>query len=159
MKNENININSSIFPKLILPDKPRSLRQTWIKDVGFHEAPHYLERMGLIELIDFLETTSDRIDYVKFTTPQVIYSPDEWIQKKIKAYKNENVIPFLDHTYFKYAYKNNIVEKAIEYGKNLGFDSMEFMNTGDDVSKKQWKNRNSTMGKRCCFKHGKNSKR
>ena len=45
----------------------------------------------------------------------------------------------MDHTYFKYAYKNNIVEKAIEYGKNLGFESMEFMNTGDDVSKKQWK--------------------
>ena len=83
MKNENSNINSSIFPQLKLPDKPRSLRQTWIKDVGFHEAPHYLERMGLIELIDFLEATSDRIDYVKFTTPQVIYSPDEWIKKKI----------------------------------------------------------------------------
>ena len=139
MKNENLDIKSNIFPQLKLPDKPRSLRQTWIKDVGFHEAPHYLERMGLIELIDFLEATSDRIDYVKFTTPQVIYSPDEWIKKKIKAYKQKNVIPFLDHTYFKYAYKNNIVEKAIEYGKNLGFESMEFMNTGEDVSKKQWK--------------------
>ena len=107
MKNKNLDINSNIFPQLKLPDKPRSLRQTWIKDVGFHEAPHYLERMGLIELIDFLEATSDRIDYVKFTTPQVIYSPDEWIKKKIKAYKQKNVIPFLDHTYFKYAYKWN----------------------------------------------------
>ena len=31
---------------------------------------------------------------------------DEWIKKKIKAYKQKNIIPFLDHTYFKYAYKN-----------------------------------------------------
>ena len=50
--------------------------------------------MGLIELIDFLEATSDRIDYVKFTTPQVIYSPDEWIKKKIKAYKQKMLFPF-----------------------------------------------------------------
>ena len=35
--------------------KPRNLRQTWLKDVGFDEAPHYLERMGLVELADFLE--------------------------------------------------------------------------------------------------------
>ena len=63
------------FPRLKLPKKPRQLRQTWLKDVGFHEAPHYLERLGLNELEDFLEVAADRIDYVKFTTPQVLYSP------------------------------------------------------------------------------------
>ena len=96
------------FPRLKLPKKPRQLRQTWLKDVGFHEAPHYLERLGLNELEDFLEVAADRIDYVKFTTPQVLYSPHEWLNKKIRLYKKYDVIPFLDHTYFKFAYKKKM---------------------------------------------------
>ena len=128
----------NIFPRLKLPKKPRQLRQTWLKDVGFHEAPHYLERLGLNELEDFLEVAADRIDYVKFTTPQVLYSPREWLNKKLGLYKKYDVIPFLDHTYFKFAYKKKCVEHAIEHGKALGFDSMEFMNTGGEVSEKQW---------------------
>ena len=123
----NNNINNK-FPKINLPKKPRKLRQTWLKDVGFHEAPHYLERMGLTELEDFLEVASERIDYVKFTTPQVLYSPNEWLNKKLNLYKKYNIIPFLDHTYFKFAYKNNCVDYAIKHGKSLGFESMEFMN-------------------------------
>ncbi len=130
--------NKNIFPVVKLPKKPRKLRQTWLKDVGFHEAPHYLERLGLIELKDFLDVCSDRIDYVKFTTPQVLYSPEGWLKKKINLYKKYDVIPFLDHTYFKFAYKNNCVEFAIENGKSLGFESIEFMNTGTDISEKQW---------------------
>ena len=35
--------------------KPRQLRQTWLKDVGYHEAPGYREHLGLAELDDFLE--------------------------------------------------------------------------------------------------------
>ena len=126
------------FPEVKLLKKPRKLRQTWLKDVGFHEAPHYLERMGLLELEDFLEVAADRIDYVKFTTPQVLYSPKEWLDKKIKLYKKYEIVPYLDHTYFKFAYKNNCVEHSIKHGKSLGFDSMEFMNTGGEVSEKQW---------------------
>ena len=126
------------FPEVKLLKKPRKLRQTWLKDVGFHEAPHYLERMGLSELEDFLEVAADRIDYVKFTTPQVLYSPKEWLDKKIKLYKKYEIVPYLDHTYFKFAYKNNCVEHSIKHGKSIGFDSMEFMNTGGEVSEKQW---------------------
>ena len=118
-------MKKNTFPKLKLPNKPRSLRQTWLKDVGFHEAPHYLERLSLVELEDFLEVSANKIDYVKFTTPQVLYSPEEWIKKKIKIYKDNDVIPFLDHTYFKFAYKNNCVEHAIQNGKDLGFESMQ----------------------------------
>ena len=112
-------ISLNTFPKLKLPKKPRQLRQTWLKDVGFHEAPHYLERLGLNELEDFLEVAADRIDYVKFTTPQVLYSPHEWLNKKLGLYKKYDVIPFLDHTYFKFAYKKKCVEHAIEHGKAL----------------------------------------
>ncbi len=126
------------FPEVKLLKKPRKLRQTWLKDVGFHEAPHYLERMGVLELEDFLDVTANRIDYVKFTTPQVLYSPKEWLDKKIKLYKKYNISPYLDHTYFKFAYKNNCVEYAIKHGKSLGFESIEFMNTGDEISEKQW---------------------
>ena len=38
------------FPAVQLKPKPRKLRQTWIKAVGYHEAPHYLESMGLPQL-------------------------------------------------------------------------------------------------------------
>ena len=67
-----LNINKNQFPSLKLKAKPRNLRQSWLKDVGYHESPHYLERMGMFELSDFLEVAADRIDYVKFTTPQVV---------------------------------------------------------------------------------------
>ena len=126
------------FPKIKLQPKPRKIRQTWLKDVGFHEAPHYFERLGLIELSDLLEVCANRIDYVKFTTPQVLYSPEKWIKKKINTYKKYDIKPYLDHTYFKFAYKKNCVEHAIKNGKSLGFDSIEFMNTGNDISEMQW---------------------
>ena len=96
---------NSTFPELKLLPKPRVLRQTWLKDVGYHEAPHYLERMGLFELEDFLEVTSSRFDYVKITTPQVLYSPPDWIRKKNHLYKKYQITPYLDHTYFKFAFK------------------------------------------------------
>ena len=130
---------NSTFPELKLLPKPRVLRQTWLKDVGYHEAPHYLERMGLFELEDFLEVTSSRFDYVKITTPQVLYSPPDWIRKKNHLYKKYQITPYLDHTYFKFAFKNNCVEHSIENAKTLGFDMIEFMNTSNDVSSKQWK--------------------
>ena len=133
-----LNINKNQFPSLKLKAKPRNLRQSWLKAVGYHESPHYLERMGMFELSDFLEVAADRIDYVKFTTPQVLYSPPHWIKKKIKLYKDYNIIPYLDHTYFKFAYKKNCVEGALDNGKSLGFELIEFMNTGGDVSEKQW---------------------
>ena len=105
------------FPRLKLPEKPRQLRQTWLKDVVFHDAPHYLERLGLNELEDFLEVAADRIDYVKFTTPQVLYYPPEWLNKKIRLYKKYDVIPFLDQTYLKFDYKKNWFEHGNEDGK------------------------------------------
>jgi len=126
------------FPAVQLKPKPRKLRQTWIKDVGYHEAPHYLERMGLPELNDFLQVAADRIDYAKLTTPQVLYSPPDWLSRKLKMYRDFDVEPYLDHTYFKFAYKKNCVEEAIRHARKLGFSLMEFMNTGNDVSEKQW---------------------
>ena len=134
----NVKTHGSGFPEVQLKHKPRKLRQTWIKDVGYHEAPHYLERMGLLELDDFLQVAADRIDYAKLTTPQVLYSPPEWLSKKLKLYRDFDVEPYLDHTYFKFAYKKNCVEEAIRHARNLGFSLMEFMNTGNDVSEKQW---------------------
>ena len=60
--------------------KPRSKNQIWIKDVGFDEAPWYHERMGLIELEDFLEVAGEKIDYVKITTPQILGHPEAWLK-------------------------------------------------------------------------------
>ena len=71
-------------------NKPRDLRQLWLKDVGYDEAP-YLERMGLTELNDFLSSLSDRIDMVKIVTNQIMYSPEKWIKEKLSIYKKYNI--------------------------------------------------------------------
>ena len=118
-------------------NKPRDLRQLWLKDVGYDEAP-YLERMGLTELNDFLSSLSDRIDMVKIVTNQIMYSPEKWIKEKLSIYKKYNIQPYLDHTYFMSAYKNSNVVKAIEAAAELGFEVIEFMSTFGDVSEKQW---------------------
>ena len=60
-----------IFELYETEQKPRTKNQVWIKDVGYDEAPWYSERMGLIELEDFLSVASDNIDFVKITTTQV----------------------------------------------------------------------------------------
>ena len=117
--------------------KPRQLRQTWLKDVGFDEAP-YLERMGLVELADFLEVSAPRLDYVKIVTNQILYSPAAWLQRKIETYQRFEVQPYLDHTYFMHAYRHGVVDKAICAGRALGFRVIEFMNTWDDVTPQQW---------------------
>lgn len=119
--------------------KPRRLRQTWLKDVGYDEAPKYIERMGLVELEDFLEVAADRLDYVKIVTTQILFSPHDWLQRKVAAYQRFAVEPYLDHSFFMQAYMHGVVENAIEAGRALGFRVIEFMNTTDDVSAAQWK--------------------
>jgi len=119
--------------------KPRSLRQTWLKDVGYDEAPQYIERMGLVELEDFLEVAAERLDYVKIVTTQIIFSPHEWLKRKVAAYQRFQVEPYLDHSFFMQAYQRGVVESAIEAGRELGFRVIEFMNTTDEVSAAQWK--------------------
>ena len=118
--------------------KPRKLRQTWLKDVGFDEAPNYQERMGLVELADFLEVAGERLDFVKIVTTQVLYSPPDWLKRKIETYQRFDIEPYLDHTYFMKAYQHGVVEEAIIAGRELGFRVIEFMNTADDVSPQQW---------------------
>lgn len=119
--------------------KPRKLRQTWLKDVGFDEAPNYVERMGLVELADFLEVASSRLDFVKIVTSQILYSPADWLKRKITTYQQFDVEPYLDHSYFMVAYQQGVVDQAIVAGRELGFRVIEFMNTGDDVTPQQWK--------------------
>ena len=113
--------------------KPRKLNQTWIKDIGYDQAPHYSEKMGLYELEDFLTVTSERIDHVKITTTQILNCPEIWLKKKIAVYKKYKVQPYLDHTYFMKAYEVGAVDKAIVLGKELGFEYIEFMSTYKDV--------------------------
>ena len=122
-----------------IPAKPRPLRQTWLKDVGFDEAPKYIERMGLVELEDFLEAAAEYLDLVKIVTTQVVFSPSDWLKRKIETYQRFHVEPYLDHSFFMVAYKRGVVEDAIVAGRELGFRVIEFMNTTDDVSPAQWK--------------------
>lgn len=128
-----------VFPIPAFNEKPRKLRQTWLKDVGYDEAPWYVERMGLVELEDFLEVSARRLDYVKICTPQVLYSPSDWLKRKLEVYRKHQVEPYLDHTYFKRAFSHGVVDDAIIAGASLGFRVIEFMNTFGDVSPEQWK--------------------
>lgn len=129
---------SEVFAVPAYP-KPRKLRQTWLKDVGYDEAPRYIERMGLVELEDFLEVAAARLDFVKIVTTQIIFSPREWLKRKIATYQRFAVEPYLDHSFFMQAYQHGVVESAIESGRELGFRVIEFMNTTDEVSAAQWK--------------------
>ena len=136
--------------------KPRSLRQTWLKDVGFDEAPNYVERMGLVELADFLDVAADRLDYVKIVTTQVLHHPADWLKRKIATYQRFDVEPYLDHTFFMRAYQHGVVESAMQAGRNLGFRVIEFMNTGDDIRAAQWQSWRSLaldLDMRIIFEH------
>ena len=72
----------NIFKFRNIKDKPRRLNQNWIKDIGYDQAPHYSEKMGLHELEDFLEVSSNDIDHVKITTNQILNPPEDWIKKR-----------------------------------------------------------------------------
>ena len=130
---------AEIFPRAEIEPKPRKLRQAWLKDVGYDEAPWYHERMGLLELTDFLEVAGPHLDYVKICTPQVLYHPSEWVTRKIELYQSHGIEPYLDHGYFKKAWRSGVVEDAIVAGATLGFRVIEFMNTFGDVTETQWK--------------------
>ena len=56
---------SKVFGLKGIESKPRTTNQIWAKDVGYDEASWYHERMGLMELEDFLSVAGERIDYVK----------------------------------------------------------------------------------------------
>ena len=136
--------------------KPRTKNQVWMKDVGYDEAPWYSERMGLTELEDFLSVASDRIDFVKITTTQVLGHPEDWLKQKLSLYRKFLVQTYLDHGYFKRAFKKGIVDEAIEAGANLGFAAMEFMDTfGDapDWQVKNWRQRAIDCGMNIIYEH------
>ena len=136
--------------------KPRKLNQTWIKDIGYDQAPHYSEKMGLYELEDFLTVTSERIDHVKITTTQILNCPEIWLKKKIEAYKKYKVQPYLDHTYFMKAYEVGAVDKAIVLGKELGFEYIEFMSTYKDVLEEdlfRWRKLSKELGLNMFYEH------
>jgi len=136
--------------------KPRKLNQTWIKDIGYDQAPHYSEKMGLYELEDFLTVTSENIDHVKITTKQILNSPEIWLKKKIEAYKKYKVQPYLDHTYFMKAYEVGAVDKAIVLGKELGFEYIEFMSTYKDVPEEdlfRWRKLSKELGLNIFYEH------
>ena len=136
--------------------KPRKLNQTWIKDIGYDQAPHYSEKMGLYELEDFLIVTSERIDHVKITTTQILNCPEIWLKKKIEAYKKYKVQPYLDHTYFMKAYEVGAVDKAIVLGKELGFEYIEFMSTYKDVPEEdlfRWRKLSKELGLNIFYEH------
>ena len=136
--------------------KPRKLNQTWIKDIGYDQAPHYSEKMGLYELEDFLTVTSENIDHVKITTKQILNCPEIWLKKKIETYKKYKVQPYLDHTYFMKAYEVGAVDKAIVLGKELGFEYIEFMSTYKDVPEEdlfRWRKLSKGLGLNIFYEH------
>ena len=136
--------------------KPRKLNQTWIKDIGYDQAPHYSEKMGLHELEDFLTVTSERIDHVKITTTQILNCPEIWLKKKIAVYKKYKVQPYLDHTYFMKAFEIGAVDKAIVLGKELGFEYIEFMSTYKDVPEEdlfRWRKLSKELGLNMFYEH------
>ena len=65
--------------------------------------------------------------------------PADWLQRKIATYKRFAIEPYLDHTFFMLAHRQGAVEKAIRAARELGFRVIEFMNTTDEISAKQWK--------------------
>ena len=113
-----------IFELYETEQKPRTKNQVWIKDVGYDEAPWYSERMGLIELEDFLSVASDNIDFVKITTTQVLGHPEKWLKSKLALYKKFSVKTYLDHGFFKRALKKGIVDEAIELVQILVFQQL-----------------------------------
>lgn len=147
---------SKLFGLKGIESKPRTTNQIWAKDVGYDEAPWYHERMGLTELEDFLSVAGERIDYVKIATTQVLSHPAEWVKRKIELYKKHDVLPYLDHGYFLRAYKNGVVDEAIEAGAELGFTVIEFMNTFGDVPEellKAWRQRAIDCGMKIIYEH------
>ena len=147
---------AEVFSLRSVEPKPRTSSQLWAKDVGYDEAPWYHERMGLTELDDFLDVAGARIDYVKIATTQVLNHPAEWVNRKIELYKKHSIQPYLDHGYFVRAYRNGVVDEAIEAAAALGFPVMEFMNTFGDVSEKQlrdWRQRAIDCGMRLIYEH------
>lgn len=156
MIDENLMTMSRIFDLQRIEPKPRTKKQMWVKDVGYDEAPWYLERMGLTELEDFLSVAAERIDYVKITTTQVLNHPSNWVNRKIELYKKHSIQPYLDHGYFVRAYRNGVVDEAIEVGAELGFSVMEFMNTFGDIPEHQiraWRQRAIDCGMSLIYEH------
>ncbi len=147
---------SKVFGLKGIEPKPRTTNQIWAKDVGYDEAPWYQERMGLTELGDFLDVAGERIDYVKIATTQVLNHPAEWVKRKIELYKKHGVRPYLDHGFFLRAYKNGVVDEAIEAGAELGFPVIELMNTFGDVADEQlkvWRQRAIDCGMSIIYEH------
>lgn len=116
----------SIFPPPQFP-KLRELRQTWMKDLGYH-IENFGGKMGLAELADFLEVAGPRLDFVKIVPDQLIQSPRDWFIRKMGTYVRYGVIPYVDHGYFKLAFPEGKLEPAIVAARELGIPAMEFMN-------------------------------
>lgn len=126
----------SLFPAPAFA-KPRELRQTWLKDLGYYEED-FGGKMGLAELGDFLEVAGPRLDCVKILPSQLLEAPRDWLLRKVGIYSRHGVVPYLDHGYFKLALAAGKLEQAIVAAGELGFPAMEFMND-ERISPAQYK--------------------
>ena len=125
-----------LFPAPVFT-KPREVRQTWLKDPGFKLAG-WGEKMGLIELPDFLEVMAPRLDYVKIFPDDVIDSPRDWFVRKIATYLDYSVTPYLDHQYFRMIWEKGKIEEGIAAGAEFGIKAMEFTNVDSAITAQQW---------------------
>lgn len=125
-----------LFPAPVFT-KPREVRQTWLKDPGFKLAG-WGEKMGLVELPDFLEVMAPRLDYVKIFPDDVIDSPRDWFVRKMATYLDYSVTPYLDHQYFRMIWEKGKIEEGIAAGAEFGIKAMEFTNVDVAITAQQW---------------------
>ena len=125
-----------LFPAPVFP-KPREVRQTWLKDPGFRLAT-WGEKMGLLELPDYLEVMGPRLDYVKLFPSDAINSPRDWFMRKVATYADYSVISYFDHAYFRMAWREGKVEQAIAAAAELGVRIIELTNLDGSISAQQW---------------------
>jgi phosphosulfolactate synthase (CoM biosynthesis protein A) len=126
-------------------EKPRKVRQTWLKETGLFEKQwQFGEETWAEKLTSFLKKMAPSLDYVKLL-PYKHLPPHrhlgnqrEVFIQKMDLYKSFDIIPYFDHQYFRNARMVGNLEQSIEDAGKMGAKAMEFWNIGEPISPQRW---------------------
>jgi phosphosulfolactate synthase len=95
--------------------KPRSSGLTLVRDPG----------MGVHQVESFVESAGQYVDYVKFRNLTPRLHSEESLKQKIAIYQQADVPVFAGGIYIEMAFLQGVLDKALDYLREMKFDAVE----------------------------------
>ncbi|MEX0827557.1 MAG: phosphosulfolactate synthase [Haliea sp.] len=120
----NTHANDFVYEKLAGPERQGKPRKTGLTVVADSGTEHW-GWLGPEGSKDFLEAASEYVDQIKIVALTGLMLPHEHTKKKVKLYKDYDVLPFVGGLLWEVGYLQNAVDEVMTHMRRLGVEALE----------------------------------